>query len=71
MSSEQVTLDPDLDAPIKDADEMASIVGLTTSQFYYHTGKGRFDVSWLGNRMISTKRRLLKSIGALPSSNVA
>ena len=56
----------DLDAPIRDADKMAEVVGLTTTQFYYHVGKGRFDVSRLGSRLISTKRRLLRSVGIHP-----
>jgi len=61
----------DLDAPIWGAAAMAPIVRRSVRQVYHLIETGHLDVTHVGARIVSTPRRLLRSIGALDAPGEA
>lgn len=53
----------DLDAPVWGAEEIAKIIGRTERQTFHLTATKQIDVSKVGKYLVSTPRRLLKSLG--------
>ena len=55
--------DDDLDAPIWGAEEMAEVIKRTRRETYHLIKHGRLDVTQIGVLYVSTRRRLLASLG--------
>jgi len=62
---DQPQLDPDLDAPLWGADEMAKVIKRNKRQTYHLIKTKQLDVTKKGALHVSTARRLLKSLGVL------
>ncbi|MGB8709941.1 MAG: hypothetical protein WCD39_09280 [Methyloceanibacter sp.] len=57
--------DTDLDAPIWGAEEMAPVIKRNRRETYHLIKHKQLDVTKKGALYVSTRRRLLKSIGVL------
>ncbi len=53
----------ELDRPIWGARRIAEEAGRTERQIYHLTARGHLDVSVVGNRLVSTPRRIRRSLG--------
>jgi hypothetical protein len=63
MSDQTAKDDDDLDAPVWGAENIGKIVKRTERQVFHLARTKKIDVSKCGKLLVSTPRRLLRSIG--------
>jgi len=63
--TDQPILDPDLDTPIWGAVAMAEVINGNERKVHHLVRTKQIDVTKKGSLLVSTRRRLLKSLGVL------
>ena len=63
MDSQKGSGPDDLDAPIWEIKNIAAELNTTERRAYYMAERGLVDVTKIGSRYVSTRRRLRRSIG--------
>lgn len=62
-TTKQDTLDTNLDTPLWGAEAMAPVINRTERDVYWLIKTGQIDVTKKGARYVTTRRRLLASLG--------